>query len=136
MNQPTPAIVAQGNVVRMPRFALWLFCVAYILPGFLGRVPWKRADITAFGYMQELARGTSNWWMPTLGGLKPDVDALLPYWMGAWAMQMAPHWLPVDLAARIPFIGCLLISLVAVWYGSCHLARSPLAQPVAFAFGG
>ena len=136
MNQPTPAIVAQGNVVRMPRFALWLFCVAYILPGFLGRVPWKRADITAFGYMQELARGTSNWWMPTLGGLKPDVDALLPYWMGAWAMQMAPHWLPVDLAARIPFIGCLLISLVAVWYGSYHLARSPLAQPVAFAFGG
>lgn len=136
MNQPTPAIVAQDAVKRLPRLALWLFCAAYVLPGFIGRGPWKRADITTFGYMMELARGTSSWWTPTLGGLSPEVDALLPYWLGAWAIQMAPAWLPPDMAARLPFMLLLITALIATWYGTYYLARSPMAQPVAFAFGG
>ena len=136
MKQPTPAIVAQGAVKRLPRQALLLFCLAYVLPGFLGRVPWKRDDITSFGYMAELARGGVDWWHPTLGGLPPDGNALLPYWLGAWSIQLAPNWLPSDLAARLPFMALLMLALVAAWYGTYYLARSPLAQPVAFAFGG
>lgn len=136
MNQPTPAIVAQVAVKRLPRLALWLFCLAYILPGFLGRVPWKYNDITTFGYMAEMARGATDWWQPTLGGLRPDVDALLPYWLGAWAMQLAPAWLPQDLVARLPFMLLLALALMATWYGTYYLARRPKAQPVAFAFGG
>lgn len=136
MNQPTPAIVAQAAVKRLPRPALLLFCIAYILPGFLGRVPWKYNDITTFGYMAELARGASDWWQPTLGGLSPDVDALLPYWLGAWTLQLAPRWLPPDLVARFPFMLLLALALMATWYGTYYLARNPKAQPVAFAFGG
>lgn len=136
MDQPTPAIVAQSAVKRLPRLALLLFCLAYLLPGFLGRVPWKYNDIATFGYMAELARGAADWWQPTLGGLRPDVDALLPYWLGAWAMQMAPGWLPPDLVARFPFMALLALALMATWYGTYYLARSPKAQPVAFAFGG
>jgi len=136
MSRTTPAIVTQGAVKRLPRLALWLFCAAYVLPGFLGRGPWKRADITTFGYMAELANGTSNWWQPTLGGLQSEVNALLPYWLGAWAIRAAPGWLPVDLAARLPFMGLLIMTLVCTWYGSYYLARNPQAQPVAFAFGG
>jgi 4-amino-4-deoxy-L-arabinose transferase-like glycosyltransferase len=64
------------------------------------------------------------------------VDALLPYWLGAWAMQLAPAWIPADFAARLPFIALLALTLIAVWQGVYYLARSPLAQPVAFAFGG
>jgi len=136
VNQPTPAIVAQAGVKRLPRLALLLFCLAYILPGFLGRVPWKYNDITTFGYMAELARGATDWWQPTLGGLRPEVDALLPYWLGAWAMQLAPSWMAPDLAARVPFMLLLALTLMATWYGTYYLARSPKAQPVAFAFGG
>ncbi|PKO63265.1 MAG: hypothetical protein CVU24_00240 [Betaproteobacteria bacterium HGW-Betaproteobacteria-18] len=136
MNQPTPAIVAQGAVKRLPRLALLLFCLAYVLPGFLGRVPWKYDDISTFGYMAELARGATDWWRPTLGGVSPEVDALLPYWLGAWAIQVAPHWLPSDLAARVPFMLLLVLALMATWYGTYYLARNPKAQPVAFAFGG
>ena len=136
MNQPTPAIVAQGAVKRLPRWALLLFCLAYVLPGFLGRVPWKSDDITTFGYMADLARGSANWWAPSLGGMSPEVDALLPYWLGAWCIQLAPLWVPDDLAARIPFMLLLVLTLVATWYGTYYLARSPMAQPVAFAFGG
>ncbi len=136
MTQTTPAIVAQGAVRRLPRAALLLLCVAYVLPGFFGREPWKGADITAFGYMAELAHGSTQWLAPQLLGLAPDVDALLPYWLGAWAMQLAPAWMTSDFAARIPFGLLLTLALMATWYGTYYLARSLEAQPVAFAFGG
>jgi 4-amino-4-deoxy-L-arabinose transferase-like glycosyltransferase len=136
VNQPTPAIVAQGAVNRLPRIALLLFTIAYVLPGFLGRVPWKSADMTAFGYMAELASGAGSWFSPKLMGMPPEVDALLPYWFGAWAMQLAPSWMAPDFAARIPFGLMLALSMAATWYGTYYLARSPQAQPVAFAFGG
>jgi 4-amino-4-deoxy-L-arabinose transferase-like glycosyltransferase len=136
LNQPTPAIVAQDAVRRLPRVALILFCLAYVVPGFVGREPWKNADVTAFGYMFELARGTSSWLAPTLVGQPPEFDALLPYWLGAWAMQLSPAWITPDFAARIPFVLLLVLTFVATWYGVYSLARSPQAQPVPFAFGG
>lgn len=136
VNQPNPAIVAQNATRRLPRWALWAFGLVYLLPGFLGRGPWKREDLTAFGYMAELARGASDWWNPTLAGVKPEIEALLPYWLGAWAIKIAPHWLTADLAARLPYIALLAITMIATWYATYYLARSPLAQPVAFAFGG
>ncbi len=136
MNQPTPAIVAQDAVRRLPRMALLLLCAAYVLPGFLGHAPLKSADMTAYGYMAELARGASDWLSPQLMGLAPDDGALLPYWLGAWAIEWAPAWLASDFAARIPFILLLALTLGASWYASYYLARNPQAQPVAFAFGG
>ena len=136
MNQPTPAIVAQSAVHRLPRWALLLFCAAYVLPGFIGREPWKNADIMALGYMLELANGRAEWLVPELLGQPPEFDALLPYWLGAWAMRIAPSWLAPDFAARIPFIGLLVLTLLATWYGVYYLARTPRAQPVPFAFGG
>ncbi|TWO71968.1 hypothetical protein FN976_08265 [Caenimonas sedimenti] len=136
MNQPTPAIVTQSAVRRLPRLALLLFCAAYVIPGFVGREPWKNADIMALGYMVELAEGRASWLSPTLLGQPPEFDALLPYWLGAWAMQLAPGWVSPDFAARLPFVALLVLTLFATWYGVFSLARSPRAQPVAFAFGG
>ncbi len=136
MNRPTPAIVTQSAVRRLPRWVLLLFCAAYVLPGFVGRDPWKNADVMALGYMFELAQGRTQWLDPLLLGQPPEFDALLPYWLGAWAMQLAPSWLSADFAARIPFIGLLVLTLVATWYGVYYLARTPSAQPVPFAFGG
>jgi 4-amino-4-deoxy-L-arabinose transferase-like glycosyltransferase len=136
VNRPTPAIVAQSAVRRLPRLALLLLCAAYVLPGFVGREPWKNADIMAFGYMFELATGRSSWLDPTLLGQPPDFDALLPYWLGASAMKIAPAWIPPDFIARVPFIGLLVLTLLATWYGVYYLARTPGAQPVPFAFGG
>ncbi len=136
MNSPTPAIVAQSAVRRLPRTALLLFCIAYVLPGFLGRDAWKSADMAALGYMAELAQGTSRWMAPTLMGATPEHPALLPYWIGAWAIQLAPGWIPADFAVRLPFGLFLALSLIATWYGTYYLGRTPRAQPVAFAFGG
>ena len=135
MTKPSPAIIAQSAVRRLPRVALLLFCVAYVLPGFFGRAPWKIDDIASFGVMQELASNRSEWLSPQLLGVANGFDALVPYWLGAIAIKLLPFLDPA-FAVRLPFIALLALSLLATWYAIYYLARSPLAQPVAFAFGG
>ena len=135
MNKPSPAIIAQSAVRRLPRVALLLFCVAYILPGFLGREPWKNEDIAAFGIMRELTSSAAHWLQPQLLGQANVFDALMPYWLGALAIKALPFLDPA-LAVRIPFVLLLALTLLCSWYATYYLARSPQAQPVAFAFGG
>ena len=136
VNHPNPAIVSQSAVRRLPRWALLLLCLSYVCAGFMGRDAWRSADITALGFMGALANGTSSWWSPSLLGWSPDNPAVLPYWLGALALQLAPAAWPADFVARIPFGLLLATALLASWYGTYYLARNPAAQPVAFAFGG
>jgi hypothetical protein len=136
VNQPNPAIVAQAAARRLPRGALLLFCLAYLLPGFLGRDAWKSVDISTLGFVAELAKGSAPWLHPTLMGVPPDNPSVLPYWLGAWAMQWSPPWIAADFLVRLPFALLLALGMAATWYGCYYLARSPRAQPVAFAFGG
>ena len=133
---PRPALVTQEAARRLPRLALWLLCLAYVLPGFAGRQPWKGDDLASFGFMQALAEGRSGWLAPQLDGLAPDVAALLPYWLGALAIQATAGWLAPDVAVRLPFALMLAGTLAATWYATYNLARLPGAQPVALAFGG
>lgn len=135
MTNTTPAIVSQSAVRRLPRLALILFCVAYVLPGFLGREPWKNADVSAFGVMLDMAGGHSSWWQPQVLGVAATESGLLPYWLGALFIKLLP-FVPADFAARIPFGLLLALTLVCTWYAVYHLARQPAAQPVSFAFGG
>lgn len=86
--------------------------------------------------MLALATGESSWWQPSLLGLHPDTTALLPYWVGAWSIQVFGGWLGVTMAARLPFIGMLTGALALTWFGTYYLAMNRSAQPVAFAFGG
>lgn len=93
-------------------------------------------DIASFGVMLEMAAGRTSWLSPDLYGQALALPGLLPYWLGALAIELSPTWLPVELAARVPFGLLLALSLVATWYGTYYLARLPAAQPVPFAFGG
>lgn len=123
---------------RLPRWALVLVCLAYALPGFLGRDPWKNADIAAFGTMLELqsAHAWAAWLHPTLMGMVPESTALLPYWLGALTLRAAPAGIPADLVVRLPFLLMLIGTFAATWYAVKNLASYASAQPVAFAFGG
>ena len=132
---PNPALVTQAAAQRLPRLALLLFCAAYVLPGLVGRDPWRGADLNAFGQMLALADGRAPWLAPALGGV-PSGDALLPHWIGAGAILLTRPWLDPALAARLPFALMLVLALVAVWYATFHLARSDAAQPLPLAFGG
>ncbi len=136
MNKPNPAIVSQAAVQRLPRLALLLFCAAYVLPGWVGRDPWKSADMAAFGYMHAMAQGRTGWMQPDMLGLAPEQPGFLPLWMGALAIQSLGGLFAHDFAARIPFALILAGALVFTWYSCYNLARRASAQPVSFAFGG
>ena len=136
MNPPSPAIVAQNAVRSLPRWIMLLLCTAYILAGFVGRAPWRDTDMAAFGFMQAMATGESNWLQPLMHGLQPDAPGLLQYWLGAAFIQVMPSSVPADWAARLPFMLLLALTLWLTWQAVFHLARTPGAQPVAFAFGG
>ncbi len=135
MNSPKPALVTQRGARRLPRAALLLLCAAYVLPGLVGRDPWRNADVTAFGQMMAIAEGRTSWWAPMLGGVQADT-ALLPHWLGAAFIKALSGGVDPALAARLPFALLLTLTLALVWYTTFHLARTESAQPVPFAFGG
>ncbi|NML15394.1 hypothetical protein [Azohydromonas caseinilytica] len=135
MNIPSPALVTQRAVQRLPRLPLLLLCAAYLLPGLFGRDPWKSADITAFGYMAAIGEGRSPWLAPLVGQLPPE-GPLLPHWLGAAFIALLSPLLEPALAARLPFALLLALTLALTWYSAFHLARTEAAQPVALAFGG
>lgn len=132
----TPALVTQKAVQRLPRWALWLFCAAYVLPGLFGRDPWKNADIAAFGQMWSLALGQSSWWAPQVGGVSSAGGGIFPYWLGALSIKALSPWLDPALAARLPFGALLAAVLALTWYTTYHLARTDAAKPLPLAFGG
>ncbi|MES2090427.1 MAG: hypothetical protein V4532_10685 [Pseudomonadota bacterium] len=132
----TPALVTQKAVKRMPRWALLLFCAAYVLPGLFGRDPWKNADIGSFGHMWSLAQGQASWLHPNVGGVLPLGGGILPYWLGGAFISILSPWVDPALAARIPFAFLLVGVLALTWYATYHLARTDAAQPLPLAFGG
>lgn len=135
MSRPNPAIVTQANARPLARWLLLLVCATYLLPGQFGRDAWRHADLTAFGFMDSLADGRSDWLAPALGGQATPDGALLPYWLGASFIRVLPFLDPA-LAARLPFIALLAVVIALVWFSSYFLARTEAAQPVGFAFGG
>jgi hypothetical protein len=128
--------VTQKAVQRLPRLALLLFCAAYLLPGLLGRDPWKNEDIAAFGQMWSLALGQASWFAPHVGGVPPTQGGLLPYWIGGASIGALSPWVDPALAARLPFALLLAAVFALTWYATYHLARTEAAQPVPLAFGG
>ena len=106
-----------------------------MLPGLVGREPWRGVEFTAFGQMMAMAEGRSPWWAPSLGGVPADT-ALLSHWLGAAFIKLGAGWLDPVLAARLPFAILLTLTLALTWYTTLHLARTDAAQPVPFAFGG
>ncbi len=136
VNTTTPALVTQRGARRLPRVALLLLCAAYVLPGLIGRDPWRNADLIAFGQMLGMAEGRTPWLQPMLGGQPLNDTALLPQWLGAVFIWALSPLIDSAIAARVPFALLLAGVLALTWYATFHLARTDNAQPVPFAFGG
>jgi hypothetical protein len=132
MNAPW---VTRKEVARLPRVALLVFCALWLLPGFVGRDPWRQLEVTSYGIMLAMAQGRASWWEPALGGMPVDV-ALLPHWWGALAIHILGDWTGPLAAVRLAFGSLLLLTMASVWYATFHLARTEAAQPVPMPFGG
>jgi hypothetical protein len=126
-----PAVSAEA-VARLPRWPLWLLCLAYLLPGFIGRDPWT-GDATTFATIWQLAQGHAAWLAPGVYG--HDVGGgWLAYWLGALSVQGLGPWLGAVGASRVPFVALLALTLLQTWYAAYHFALGEPAQPVTPAF--
>ena len=79
-----PFIVTDLEAGKLPRWGLFLLCLLYVVPGFIGRDPWRTADAAGFGVALTMSRGTlADWLMPNIAGLPQPAQGPLPYWINA-----------------------------------------------------
>ena len=108
----------------------------YILPGLIGRDPWKD-DAASFGIMWTMAHGDlSDWLLPNIAGLPALDEGPLAFWLGALCIKLLGAVLGDVMAARVSTIGIFVIGALSVWYTAFHLGRRADAQPLRLAFGG
>lgn len=121
----------------LPRMALLALALLYILPGLIGRDPWKNEDATTFGIMWTMAHGTlQDWLTPNVAGLALPAESPLAYWLGAICIKLFGWLLGDALASRLFTIGCFMVGSLSIWYATYLLGRRPEAQPLRLAFGG
>ncbi|RJG05340.1 glycosyltransferase [Noviherbaspirillum cavernae] len=121
----------------LPRWVLFALCLLYILPGLIGRDPWKSEDAAGFGIMWTMAHGgLEDWLWPHIVGMPMPEKGPLAYWIGAVCIKLFGWLLGDTLAARISTGVFFLLGSMSVWYTTYLLGRRAEAQPLRLAFGG
>jgi 4-amino-4-deoxy-L-arabinose transferase-like glycosyltransferase len=124
-----PFFVTANEARKLPRLLLLLLCVLYVVPGFLGRDPWRNDDAASFGVVVTMLRGASqDWWLPNVFGQGFYDEGPLFFWVSALASKALP-WLESHFAMRLTSAVFLGLSLVGIWYATYSLAKRPEAQP-------
>jgi 4-amino-4-deoxy-L-arabinose transferase-like glycosyltransferase len=131
-----PVRLAAAATLALPRWALFALGLLYILPGLVGRDPWKD-DAASFGIMWTMAQGSlSDWLLPNIAGLSMPDDGPLVFWLGALCIKLFGPLLGEVMAARVSNLLIFLIGTLSVWNAAFHLGRRSDAQPLRLAFGG
>ncbi|MCG2586303.1 glycosyltransferase family 39 protein [Massilia sp. TS11] len=131
-----PVRLPAAATLALPRWALFALGLLYILPGLIGRDPWK-ADAASFGVMWTMAQGSlADWLYPNVAGLPFHDEGPLAFWLGALCIKLF-GWLLGDVhAARVASLGFFLGGTVSVWCTAFYLGRRAEVQPLRLAFGG
>ncbi|HWS74380.1 MAG TPA: glycosyltransferase family 39 protein [Quisquiliibacterium sp.] len=124
-----PFLVTELQAGKLPRWGLILLCALYILPGFIGRDPWRHADAAGFGVALSMARGSAvDWLIPNIAG-EPSTNAgPLPFWFGAAFARALPLLDEHSATLAAAMLGLVLL-FVTLWYATYALARRPGVQP-------
>lgn len=131
-----PVRLPAAATLALPRWALYALGLLYILPGLIGRDPWKD-DAGSFGIMWTMAHGNwQDWLLPNIAGLPSAEEGPLAFWLGALCIKLF-GWLIGDvLAARVSTVGLFVLGAVSLWSTAFRLGRRADAQPLRLAFGG
>ncbi|MBS1170768.1 MAG: hypothetical protein H6R01_1686 [Burkholderiaceae bacterium] len=132
-----PVRLAASATTALPRWGLLLLALLYILPGLIGRDPWKSDEAASFGIMWTMAHGSlADWLSPNIIGLVMPDEGPLAFWVGAICIKLFGWLLGDMLAARVANILFFSLGAASIWYAAYHLGRQPEAQPMQLAFGG
>ncbi|TFW15431.1 glycosyltransferase [Massilia arenosa] len=131
-----PVRLPAAATLALPRWALIGLGLLYILPGLIGRDPWKD-DAGSFGVMWTMAHGGLNdWLLPNIAGLPSAGEGPLAFWLGALGIKLF-GWFIGDLGgARVSTAAFFLLGVSSLWFTAFHLGRRAEAQPLRLAFGG
>ena len=132
-----PVRLPAAATLALPRWALFALGLLYILPGLIGRDPWKNDDAASFGIMWTMAHGTwQDWLWPNIAGLSMPDEGPLAFWIGALGMKLFGWLLGDVMAARVGTVAIFLIGVSSLWFATFNLGRRQDAQPLRLAFGG
>lgn len=126
-----PFLVTALQAAKLPRWLLLLLCALYVVPGLVGRDPWRFEDAAGFGVAWTMARapaGLLDWLVPNVLGVPVTEEGPLPFWLGALAIRALPVLAP-DAAVRGVAMAWLVGLLACTWYATWLLARRPEVQP-------
>ena len=132
-----PVRLPAAATLALPRWALFALGLLYILPGLIGREPWKNDDAASFGIMWTMAQGSwQDWLLPNIAGLVMPDEGPLAFWLGALGIKLFGWLLGDVLAARVGTVAIFLTGVLSLWYATFNLGRRQDAQPLRLAFGG
>ncbi len=137
----SPARLTARETLKLPRWALVALCLLYIVPGLVGRDPWKSEDAAAFGAMWTMTTGggfggATDWLVPNIVGAPLVESGPLFYWVGAGFIELFGGLIGADLAGRLASVLFFFVTVGAVWYATFLVNRRRAAQPAVLAFGG
>jgi 4-amino-4-deoxy-L-arabinose transferase-like glycosyltransferase len=124
-----PFLVTELQAGKLPRWGLLLLCLLYIVPGFVGRDPWRYGDAAGFGVALTMARGdASDWLLPNIAGEPVYDEGPLPFWVGAAVARLLP-FVSEHTAARSATAAGIALLFVAFWYAVYSLSKRPGLMP-------
>lgn len=132
-----PVRLPASATLTLPRWGLIVLCLLYILPGLLGRDPWKNIDAANFGVMWTMAQGTlQDWVLPNVSGAIMPRFGPLTFWIGAIFIKLFQGAIGAVLAARMATLFFFAIAAYSIWHTAFILGQHPEVQPMRLAFGG
>lgn len=124
-----PFLVTELQAGKLPRWALLALCALYVLPGFVGRDPWRTDDAAGFGVALTMARGGwADWLLPNIAGEPVVTEGPLPFWIGA-AFARALPFVSEHSAVRAAAAAGVAGLLVVLWYAVYALVKRPGVLP-------
>lgn len=107
-------------------------CLVWLLPGLIGRDPWKPAEAYIFGVVYEMI-SAGNWFIPSLGGEPFLRNPPFYYWTAALFARGFEPLLPLHDGARLVnvlYVGAtfgLLAGTARLWFDAPRAVIAPLA---------
>lgn len=132
-----PVRLPAAATLSLPRWGILLLCLLYIVPGLIGRDPWKTSDVTDFTIMWTMASGTwEDWLLPNISGLPIFSSGPMTYWLGAIFITLFGGLLGNEIAARLATLLFFLLGAYSIWRTGYLLGQRQETQPMKLAFGG